>query len=283
MNSSILIAVGLLAIAGTVVGIVLTIASIIMAVPVNPKEEEIIEILPGANCGACGYSGCQGYAVALASGETSNCSLCAPGGKDVMEKVSDALGISASPGKYQMTAVVKCRGTCENTSTRADYYGVSSCQMASQVLGGPKKCSEACLGFGDCVRACPFDAINLKDGVAVVDPRLCKACKICIAVCPKKIISLVPLSKKNAVNLCSNHEKGAVARKNCSVACIACGICAKKCPKDCIKVENNNATVDYETCVGCNLCVKNCPTGSMQMLPLKTFELSTEDNKQEAS
>lgn len=274
--NSIVIAILLLVVAGFIVGVVLTVASVIMAVPVDPKEEEIIKVLPGANCGACGFSGCQGYASALACGETANCSLCAPGGKDVMEKVSAILGLNPELGNLQFTAVVKCRGTCENTSSRVKYEGVKSCQMASQVLGGPQKCSEGCLGYGDCMRACPFDAINLIDGVAVVDPRKCKACKLCVAVCPKKIISLVPLSKKNAVNLCSNHEKGGIAKKNCSAACIGCSICAKKCPKGCITVENNNATVDFNSCVGCNLCVKNCPTTAMQMLPIKTVDLSLE-------
>lgn len=273
MNSSLFTAVLLLVAAGLVVGIVLTLASILMAVPSDPKEDQVREVLPGANCGACGYSGCSGYASALASGACSDCALCAPGGKEVMDKIAGILGLHASASGHQMTAVVKCRGTCAKTENRAIYEGIESCQMASQVLGGPKQCAAGCLGFGDCVRACPYHAIRLDDGVAVVDPRLCRACKICVAVCPKKLISLLPLDKKHAANLCSNREKGPIAKKQCAAACIGCSLCARKCPKKCIKVENFNALVDAETCVACGLCVKACPTQAMQMLPVSTVEL----------
>ncbi len=270
--SLLLLPVGIVVVVGLMVGLVLTIASIVMAVPVNEKEQELIEILPGANCGACGYSGCQGYANALAEGNTANCSLCSPGGKSVAAQIATCLGLNPPTGGHQLTAVVQCRGTCDKTQNRVRYQGVHTCQMASALLGGPGSCQEGCLGYGDCVRACPYDAIRLEDGVAMVDPRLCRACKICVAVCPKHIIAMIPLDKKNAVNLCNNHEKGALAKKQCAAACIGCSLCAKKCPKDCIKVERFNATVDPELCVGCHQCVKACPTGSMQMMPAFAVE-----------
>ncbi|MDO5733088.1 MAG: RnfABCDGE type electron transport complex subunit B [Eubacteriales bacterium] len=284
--SPILAAIVLVAATGLIVGVVLTLASILMHVPVDPREGKVREVLPGANCGACGYSGCSGYAAALAKGDTSNCSLCAPGGSAVAEKVAALLGLVAEPSKHQLTAVVKCRGTCEHTQKRVHYSGVESCQMAVQLLGGPGQCTEGCLGYGDCARACPYGSIRMQDGVAVVDPRLCRACKICVGVCPKKIIVMLPLDKKNAVNLCSNHEKGGVARKQCQTSCIACGLCAKNCPKSCITITNNNALVDPEICVGCGICVKKCPTTSMEMMPRFAVdilgEVHLEETKQSA-
>ena len=238
-----------------------------MAVPKDEKAEAIRECLPGANCGACGYSGCDGYAAALSKGEAKETNLCAPGGSETAAAVAEILGVSAGSVK-PMAALVHCNGGCENSKQKLQYNGVQSCVMASQLFGGQKECVYGCLGYGDCLNACPYDAIRICDGVARVDPLKCKACKKCIAACPKNLIELVPLYEPKAAVLCKNHNKGAFTRKECKVGCIGCMKCQKVCEHDAVKVENNTAHVDYEKCIGCGQCVEACPTGAIHAITL---------------
>ena len=263
----ILIAVIIVGAMGLVLGLGLAIASVLMAVPVDEKEEAIREQLPGANCGACGYSGCDAYASALSKGETDKTNLCIPGGEGVSAEIAKITGFSAGSIVPQ-AAVVLCKGVCENCKTKLEYSGVKSCAMAKQLFGGPKDCSYGCIGFGDCVEVCPYDAIKICDGVARIDYTICRACGLCIKTCPKNIIEMLPLHVPKASVLCKNIEKGAQTRKQCKAGCIGCMKCVKACEYGAVSVENNVASVDYEKCIGCGKCVEQCPTKSISLIKL---------------
>ena len=253
----ILIPIIIVGVIGVVAGAGLSIASIVMAVPVDEKAEAIREVLPGANCGACGYSGCDGYASALSSGQEQKTSLCAPGGSDTAHAVAEILGVTADTVVRQVAAV-HCRGTKDNTSDKMEYHGASSCLAATQLFAGKGSCSYGCIGLGDCVQACEFGAIQVCGGVAVVNKELCTACTRCLDVCPKGLIHLVP-AEEGAVVRCSNHDKGGQTRKDCTVGCIGCMRCVKVCEFDAIHVENFLAKVDSEKCTSCGKCVAECP------------------------
>ncbi len=250
---------------GLLAGLLLAVLSKIMAVPVDEKAEALEEILPGANCGACGFSGCSGYAAALSKGETKNTGLCAPGGNEVSKKVAEIMGLEA--GNIEpMTAVVFCQGQTDKAVKKMVYEGVASCKLASQLFGGEKECMYGCVGLGDCVRACPYSAIMLCEGVAVVNPSLCRACKMCVNTCPKGIIGLVPKSRASAAVLCKNHDKGALTRKECAAGCIGCTKCVKTCPEEAISMDKNAAVVDPAKCTACGACHEACPTGAIRLL-----------------
>lgn len=263
--SQIIIAVAIVAIIGLVAGLGLAIASVVMAVPKDEKAEAIRECLPGANCGACGFSGCDGYAAALSKGETDNTALCAPGGNDAATAIANVLGVEA--GKVEPSAaVVLCKGHRQNAEEKYIYQGVDSCKMAVQLYGGPKNCTYGCVGLGDCVAACPYDAIHICDGVARVNPIMCRACQMCVRTCPKGLIEMMPLHKTVAAVTCKNHDKGAQTRKDCKVGCIGCMKCVKACEYGAVKVENFTAHVDYSKCIGCGKCHEVCPTGSIDLM-----------------
>lgn len=253
---TIFLAVGLVAGIGLLIGLILSIASIVMAVPKDEKAEKILEALPGANCGACGFSGCAGYADALAKGK-AELGLCAPGGLKCAKEISEILGVSAG-GMEKKVAVVRCMGSLDNTSYKAEYNGVKSCAAAMKIGGGLTACSFGCMGLGDCEAVCPYDAIRVCNGVAVVDEKKCKACAMCVKACPRKIISIVPL-KNSAAMRCSNKDKGALTRKLCTVGCIGCKKCEKNCPTGAVTVKDFCAVVDPALCTGCGVCVDNCP------------------------
>ena len=241
---------------GLVVGVVLAVASIIMAVPKDEKAEAILEVLPGANCGACGYSGCAGYAKALAENTAEN-GLCSPGGQDTIQAVATLLGQSAVQS-VRTTAIVNCMGSIDNTEKSMIYQGINTCKAGVQLYGGIKDCSYGCLGFGDCINACEYNAIKIVNGIAVVNERLCASCKKCVAVCPKNLISIVEV-KPQAVVLCSNCDKAINVKKDCKVGCIGCMKCKKVCPENAITIKNFNATIDPNLCSGCFQCVEQCP------------------------
>lgn len=270
--SVIITAVAVVAIIGLIAGLGLAIASIVMAVPKDEKAEAIRECLPGANCGACGFSGCDGYAAALAKGEATETTLCAPGGNDAAKAIAEVLGVEA--GSLAPTAaMVMCKGNNEAAITKYKYQGVDSCRMANQLMGGPKECTYGCIGLGDCVAACEYGAISIVNGVAVIDKELCKACKKCVRTCPKGIIRMVPIDKNFSAVACMNKDKGAVTRKACSNGCIGCMKCVKACESEAITVENFLASVDFSKCTACGKCNEGCPTGAidlvMEMYPCK--------------
>ena len=251
-----IIPITIVGIIGLICGIGLSIVSEIMAVPTDEKIAKLREVLPGANCGACGYSGCDAYAEALSKGDCEP-GLCAPGGDKANNALGKILGVKVNFGSKQ-TAVVLCAGTCEHTTDKMDYRGISTCSAANMMYNGVSACSFGCLGFGDCQKACKFSAVSVKDNKASINSIACTACGACVKACPKGIIKLVP-ENWNTLVMCSNHDKGIESRKVCDVGCIGCRKCEKVCEFDAIKVDNNLAVIDQEKCTGCGKCALNCP------------------------
>ena len=248
-----------------VAAILLALISHFFAVEEDARVKAVRACLPGANCGACGYKGCDDYASALAEGR-AKANLCIPGGEATANEIGAALGIEVEAPKNSV-AFVHCAGNCSVTERRADYAGIESCKAASMLFGGPEACRFGCLGLGDCVNVCSADAICLKDGIAHVDPRRCGGCGLCAKTCPKGIISVIPKEDQAAV-MCSNKDKGADARKACKSACIGCKKCEKTCPSEAIRVVDQLARVDAEKCTGCGACVEACPMGCLKPLAL---------------
>ena len=232
----------------------------------DTRIDAVAELLPGANCGGCGYPGCRGFAEACVKADTLENMLCPVGGLPVMCKVSEVLGHAVCQATPKI-AVVRCNGTCTNRPRTNKFDGAQNCKIAAQLYAGETNCSHGCLGFGDCVAACQFDAIkiNPETGIPEVDEEKCVACGACVKACPKKVIELrnKGVKGRRVFVSCVNKDKGAVARKACSAACIGCGKCQKICPFGAIKVENNLAYIDFELCRSCRKCVNECPTGAI--------------------
>ncbi|MDE5950395.1 MAG: RnfABCDGE type electron transport complex subunit B [Acetatifactor sp.] len=257
MITGILIAAGIVGAIGIFIGLFLGIAGIKFKVEIDPKEEAVLGVLPGNNCGGCGYAGCSGLAAAIAKGEAPTYA-CPVGGDSVGAQVASIMGVEAESAE-PMVAFVHCQGDCDRTSQDYKYSGVEDCRMLPFVPGGgPKSCNSGCLGYGTCVKVCPFDAIHIVNGIAKVDKQKCKACGKCVAVCPKHLISLIPANAKEVV-ACSSVDKGPVTMKACTVGCIGCGLCVKACPAEAVKVENFHAVIDHEKCVACGACMEKCP------------------------
>ncbi len=264
----IIIAVIVVAAVGLVCGIVLALASHFMDVPVDERFTKARACLPGANCGACGYTGCDGYAKALADGETDKTNLCVPGGDVAAKGISEALGLAFADVEEKV-AFVHCNGNCDPSKDRAHYDGIGDCKSASLIYGGPEACVYGCLGFGDCAKACPEKAICMDRGIASIDINKCIGCGICVRTCPKQIISLLSVPVKTVVQ-CSSREKGANTRKACSNGCIGCKKCELNCPSHAVKVIDNLAVIDYSICNNCGKCAEVCPVGCMQLTNFST-------------
>lgn len=252
---------------GLIAGIILTIASKLMFVPVDERVAAIREELPGANCGACGFAGCDDYAAALVNGDDVSTTLCPVGGADVAAKIGAILGVEGGDVEAQV-AMVMCNGTHAATSQIMEADRLHTCKTAKMFYGGNWACTHGCLGFGDCQVACQFDAIRIIDGVAKVDKEKCVGCGACTKACPNSVIDMVPKSKLVFV-ACKSTAKGAKTRKACSTGCIGCMKCQKTCKFEAITIENNLAKVDYEKCKNCGLCAKECPTGAILNLRKK--------------
>ena len=263
--NEILFAVLLVGGIGLLIGIILSVASIVFAVPKDEKAEAIEAILPGANCGACGFSGCSGYAKALADGDAKP-GLCSPGGEETVKAIAEVLGVKADSVEKK-SALVHCMGSEDNTESKMEYQGLSSCAAAALMHGGTGKCSYGCIGLGDCASVCAYDAIKLCSGVAQVDFAKCRGCSMCVSACPKNLISLAPV-KQMAVVRCSNCDKGAQTRKDCKAGCIGCMKCVKACEFGAVKVENFHAKVDPELCTACGKCVSACPQGCISLMDI---------------
>ena len=251
----------------TVIGLIcavgLAVASSVMAVKEDTRFTEIRACLPGANCGACGYTGCDGYAKALLEPGTKT-NLCVPGADAVAAQIAALLGVEAED-VVEKIAVVQCAGTCEATSVKADYRGIPSCAAAKLFYGGNGSCIFGCMGFGDCARACPQNAICMQDGIACVNHTACIGCGICAQTCPQKIIEIVPDIIRTEV-LCSSYHNGPYTRKVCSSGCIGCHKCEKTCPQGAITVDNFLARIDWDKCTACGECAKVCPTGAISFV-----------------
>lgn len=245
---------------GLIFGVGLAFASKKFEVKADGRIAEVREVLPGANCGACGFTGCDGFAEAVVAGK---CSIngCPVGGDAVAKGISDILGVKAESAAAK-TARVMCGGNYTSCKTKFDYSGIEDCTAAANLFGGPSACTYGCVGLGNCARACPFDAIEMVDGLARVIESKCKACEKCVAACPKKIIEMVPICDEYTVS-CSSMDKGAIVRKSCNVGCIGCGKCSKVCPSGAITVNGTLAKINPELCTNCGECMKVCPTNAI--------------------
>lgn len=241
---------------GLLFGILITFASKKFEVEQDDRVGKIVEVLPNANCGGCGYAGCGAYAKAVVEGNASP-DLCSAGGSEAATKIGEILGVKIEE-KEPVTAYVMCCSSTENTAPKYQYDGIENCIAAARVSGGYKACSFACLGFGSCVDACKFDALSIKNGIADVDTEKCVGCGACVKACPKALIHLVPKSAKYVVK-CSSRDKGVDTKNNCKGGCIGCKICEKNCPSDAIKVVDNVAVIDYSKCTSCGVCFEKCP------------------------
>ena len=238
----------------------------------DPRVDQVEKMLPGANCGGCGFAGCRGLADALVKRNDISALFCPVGGAPVMKSVADFLG-KAAPEKEAQVATVRCGGSCEKRPRLNDYDGAASCAIASSLYGGQTGCTYGCLGLGDCVSACTFGAISMnpETGLPEVDPEKCTACGACVKACPKRVIELrKKWPKDRAVFVsCVSKDKGAVVMKACKAGCIGCGKCAKVCAFDAITIENNLAFIDSWKCKLCRKCVNECPTGAIRLVGME--------------
>ncbi len=282
--NSILSAVIVLGVIALVAAVILYACSKKFAVKEDPRIGQVSALLPQANCGGCGFPGCSGMASALVKGADAGSLdglFCPVGGQEVMSQVADLLGMAVA-NTDPMVAVVRCNGTCEHRPRIAQYDGLRTCAAMNSTGAGETGCGFGCLGCGDCVAACQFDAIHMNEetGLPEVDEEKCIACGACTKACPRHIIELRkkgPKGRRVYVQ-CVNKDKGAVAKKSCEVACIGCGKCQKVCKFDAITIENNLSYIDFNKCRMCTKCVDECPTGAIVKVnfPVKKAKPATE-------
>ena len=242
---------------GLLIGLFLGVAAKKFEVQVDEKEAKVRELLPGNNCGGCGYPGCDGLAKAIANGEAP-VNGCPVANQAIHERIAEVMGTEAAVTEKKV-AFVKCSGTCDKTEVKYEYFGVQDCKKAAMVPGkGNKKCSYGCLGFGSCVKVCAFDAIHIVNGIAVVDKEKCTSCSKCAAECPNKLIEMVPEKARHLVS-CSSFDKGKDVKAACQAGCIGCKLCMKACEYEAIAVDNNLAYIDYSKCTNCGKCAEVCP------------------------
>ncbi len=252
-----ILAMGLLAL---IFAVGLAVASKKFKVKKDPRVDEVLNVLPGTNCGACGYASCKAYAEAVATNKDVPVDLCVPGQEEVAEKVAKIVEREVGEKKVELVAQLKCAGGKEEAKTKYSYKGVKTCKAASLLSKGPKACSYGCIGFGDCVNVCEFNALSMgSNGLPVVDKEKCTACAACVKECPKNLFKLVPKDKKVHV-LCNSKDTGRIVTRFCKVGCTAYKLCEKSCPADAIHVKNNLAEIDYSKCTMCGKCVSVCPT-----------------------
>ena len=258
-----------LGVLGCLASVVLFLVARKINVEEDPRIDLVEEALPSANCGGCGFAGCRNFAEACVNADSLDNLNCPVGGTSTMTKVGEILGLTAN-ATDPMVAVVRCNGSHKNCQRTNTYDGAKSCAIANSLYIGETDCSFGCLGFGDCVTACLFDAIHInpETGLPEVDEDKCTACGTCVKACPKGIIELRKKGPKNRRIFvsCMNKDKDGIARKACSVACIGCGKCVKECQFDAITIENNLAYIDFTKCRLCRKCVDVCPTGSIHEL-----------------
>ncbi len=242
---------------GLIFGVVLGFASKKFAVPVDEKVPLIREVLPGVNCGACGYAGCDAYAQAITNGAAAM-NACPVGGEKTAAGIGRIMGVEVHAAAAKK-AFVKCVGTCDVAKRSGVYYGNLDCKDAAVLMGGgPKACRYGCMGFGTCISVCQYDAIQQKDGVVFIDEDKCTACGMCVSICPKGVIELRPVADKVRV-YCNSKDKLKDTKEVCSIGCLGCGVCAKVCDANAITLDNNLPQVDPDECTFCGACMSKCP------------------------
>ncbi len=254
--------VALLGCIGLFFGIGLAIAAHKFAVETNPLIEEVLESLPLAQCGGCGYPGCEGYAIAVVNDPDVPPNLCFPGKEAVAERVAELTGKKMAAVEDQI-ALVRCSRKEGKVSHKHEYIGFASCTAANLGFGGPSSCSYACIGLGECAAVCPFYAIKMVDGFPVVNPDKCVGCGVCVRTCPKNIIELQTLKARVYVP-CSTKAPGKDVKAVCEVGCIACKLCVRSCPAKAVSYEDNKVVIDHKVCLeygsACEeVCVSKCP------------------------
>ena len=246
--------------AGLLIAILLLVASLKLSVHVDERESAVRAVLPGANCGACGFPGCDGYAAAVASGSAA-LNKCSVGGTNVARSIGEIMGQETGAVEPKV-AVLVCRGGKDVAPARFQYNGAADCRHAALLLGGPKACIYGCVGLGHCAAVCPFCAITIDgNNLPVVDERKCTGCGNCVRGCPKGTLLLVPRTKL-VVLACVSHDKGKAVKDVCRVGCTACTLCVKVCPTQALTMANNLPIMDFAKCIDCGICVNKCPTRS---------------------
>lgn len=270
----------ILSIIGLTAAIILYFVSKAFRVIEDPLIDEITQQLPGANCGGCGYAGCRNLAEAIVKHRSTEGLICPVGGNELAKTISSLLGVTATESVPKI-AVVRCNGSCENAPAKVFYDAALTCTFAHSLYAGESACAYGCLGCGDCVASCPFDAIHLDPvtKLPVVDEVKCVACGACVKSCPRNIIELRHKGKggRRVYVTCMNEEKGGVAKKNCTVACIGCGLCVKACPFEAITITNNLAYIDFIACKLCRKCVPVCPTQAIQSVNFPLLRSETKE------
>jgi len=248
---------------GLLFGLLLTLANKVFHVPSNPKRDAIRNCLPGANCGGCGFAGCDALADAIVE-EKAPLSACPVGGADVANQIAEIMGVEALPDQVRNVATVVCQGTLDRCKNKFVYHGIQDCVAASLVNDGNRSCKYACLGLGTCVKACKFGAITIDEHskIAKVDPDKCQSCGACVKACPKGVLSLQPETVPVRL-LCRAAEEGFLVSDNCKIGCIGCELCADACKFGAITIVNHLPVIDMNKCVGCMMCAETCPNGSL--------------------
>ncbi len=266
MNTAIMVLVVMGAV-GIVFGVILAVANKKFAMEVNPLIHEVDEVLPKGQCGACGYAGCANYAEAVVLNPEVPPNLCVPGKEAVANLVAEITGKKSEQMEVRL-AHIRCSGSITKAAFSYEYKGIQDCAAAKLIQGGPKGCKYGCIGFGTCVKNCPFGAMQMgDDGLPVVDLDLCTGCGKCESVCPQKVIEMLAAAAPVKVD-CSSKDKGADARKVCTAACLGCGICMRNCSHGAIQIQNNLAVVDTKICREvCTeaTCFAKCPTKAIKV------------------
>ncbi len=263
--SIIIVTIGFSAVLAFALGLALGFFQKKFKVERDPKIDEVRAALPGANCGGCGFPGCDGYAEAAATGRAPT-NKCTAGGASTADAVSKIMGVSAVV--EDLVTVLQCQGTKAHAVSKGEYVGIQTCRAAKLSTGSVKQCAWGCQGLGDCVQVCKFDALAMgDDGLPHVDYDNCTGCGMCVAECPQRLFTLIPRSRKGSVVLCSNRNViKANVKKTCAVGCIKCEICVKNCPEKCITMVNGIPVTDYSKCTSCGVCVSKCPTGAYKLI-----------------